>query len=177
MKDDLQRKQMTNKTNQESKCTYSCAGQKLTALFNIHFLIKLFILTFSLLYKTLSGYCTSIASQVRVTVFKSEMQRIYTWILLLYFFMGNFHQWSLSFMGIFHHPNMLQSWWVSHQLCLFFLGRFHQLLVKNSPNINAALFLGLFTDCDITNHMLRYTWLTLNACNVLMIYQGHTLYI
>ena len=59
--------QSINKTNQESTCTYSCAGQKLTALFSIHFYIKLFSLTLSFLYKTLAGYCTSIASQVRVT--------------------------------------------------------------------------------------------------------------
>jgi len=54
------------KQTKSQKCTYSCAGQKLTILFSIQFLIKLFSLTFSLLYKTPSGYCTSIASQVWV---------------------------------------------------------------------------------------------------------------
>jgi len=37
--------QSINKTNQESKCTYSCAGQKLTSLFSIHCYIRLFYLT------------------------------------------------------------------------------------------------------------------------------------
>jgi len=38
--------QSINKTNQESTCTYNCAGQKLTALFSIHCYIKLFSFNF-----------------------------------------------------------------------------------------------------------------------------------
>ena len=49
----------------KNQSTYSFAGQKLTTLFSIGFLLKLFVLTL-LLYKTLAGCCMSIASQFRV---------------------------------------------------------------------------------------------------------------
>jgi len=67
MKDDLQRLkwQSINKTNQESKYLQFCRT-KAYYVVQYMFLTEAVLLTL-LLYKTPSGYCTSFASQVRVT--------------------------------------------------------------------------------------------------------------
>jgi len=70
--------QNINRTNQESK--YLQLMQVKNLLYcSAYILTETALLTFFLLYKTPSGYCTSFASQVRVTnELKSEFQDIYT---------------------------------------------------------------------------------------------------
>jgi len=93
MKDDfttLKNDKSINKTNQESKYLHFCRAK---AYYIVqHTFLTEAVLTLSL-YKTPSGYCTSFASQVRVT---TELQRpkcrVFIQIFLVCFFTLTFPQ-------------------------------------------------------------------------------------
>ena len=153
--------QSINKTNQESKCTYSCAGQKLTTLFSIHFLIKLFSLTFSLLYKTPSGYCTSIASQVRVTLFNSKTQGIYTKLPSLFHCVHNWNN-PVCFLS-----STMFTMWTKFLFTMWTVFRNHnscsqwEQFFRNAHNLCSQCERS-YTGSHVTLHMIDF------ACNVIM---------
>ena len=79
MNPDVQHKewQSIDKTNQESNQYLQFCRSKTNFVVQYTFLTEAVVLTL-LLYKTPSGYCTSIASQVRVIHFSWKLRALYT---------------------------------------------------------------------------------------------------
>jgi len=112
--------QSINKTNQESKYLQFCRAKAYYVV--QHTFLTEAVLTL-LLYKNPAGYCTSIASQVRVS----------EWI------------WVQNSKYLYKISLFISLWWVPHQEYLFYYGEFltksiYSIMVSSSPFCLRNLF-------------------------------------